>query len=621
MSDTLLFNPNVPETKFDIIDQSKAPELNNNENIEPRFILASSFDKGPEEPRNVEGNLFYQLYGTDISFARHGQPILNADNVIKNGGSLYVKRVVAKDSTLANLSVIAKVKKVQIQKTDAKGQALYTSAADGSETTVSTGNTAIMLDKCSISYEALAIDKAVKIGSITPTIEAKLDDKGTSGEFTYPLFTISDNGRGKSLKRIKIVPNYGSSRYINFIKYNLEVIEDNSILENLEFALSTDIVENGVNKSLQSVVRAASNQILCKDYETSISLFYAKVAELSGIDPTLCLQHDLLFGRDKKNVLLDNIVIDPSGFNFSYIYGNDLKFGSNGEFGDAPFGTKPYEDALLEFFNGTYTSDIYDLDNHKIDLCVDANYPSSVKRALENLAKFREDFEYLRDFGLGASSLQEILSINSESNKDKTSGSYHLSYDIIDPYTKKQIPVTIGYSLCRLLVSHFKNGRNRPVSGQINNMIIPEAIEGTVNFIPKKTPSMDEKQILIDNRINYASYYDGVLTLETCYTSQEDMTQLSYINNMLAMQEVVKAVRTKCPQIRDSFIDGSTNLGKYKEDVQTVLDKYTTNFVKLKMTYLQDTAMVQNKVFYAAIEVAFKNFVQKEYFKLYAINQ
>ena len=122
-----------------------------------------------------------------------------------------------------------------------------------------------------------------------------------------------------------------------------------------------------------------------------------------------------------------------------------------------------------------------------------------------------------------------------------------------------------------------------------------------------------------DLRINYAGYYSNVLVLETEYTSQEDYTQLSYINNVLIVQQVIKAVRIACPKIRYSFIEGS-DLERYKEDVQAILDKYAQFFKSISMEYVEDTTYAKNKIYYAVIRVTFKDFVQSEIFKLTALS-
>lgn len=611
----------IPGSEFEYIDQSEAPSIATNNPTVPLMMLAISSDKGPEDMRIVKGEEYYKLYGSEISFAKHGQPLIQAANAINNDGTLLIKRVVAEDATLGNLAIIAKVKQINEQKTNAAGQPLYLDSVNGTETIDSTaGNTPIMIDKAEITYEVKSVQDAMHIDTVETAIEAELDETGSTGTFTYPLYVIADNGRGVSKKRIKISPSYQESRYLDYVKYNLQIIENNKVLETISFTFNPDIIESGSNKSLQSIVSAKSNQINVINFEPIIYKFASKVASISGLTFEECMANDLLFGKNSKGIQLDTVKVDlQNGFNLSYVYGIDLDNGTNGAFGDFPFANTAYTKQLVDFFSGKFTNDIYDVDNYKIDLIVDANYPAEVKREIEKLITFREDATYIRDLGLGLKTEDDILMANQECLKNKFCYTSCLSYDVIDPYTKKQVPVTIGYSLTRLLIKHFKGGRHRPIAGQLYDMTIPEAIPGTINFLPKITPVYNQKRTLCDNRINYASFIDGVLTMETMYTSQEKLTQCSFANNILAIQEVVKALRTRCPKMRYSFIDGE-DLDKYKEDAQAILDKYAGNFKQLKLVYLQDESMIQNKVFYAAINVVFRNFVQKEYFKVFILN-
>ena len=607
----------IPTTIFEVIDNSKSVEVKAQTTSKPLFLTVISSDKGPEDLRIVDSaDMFYKLYGKDISFARHGQPLLQAVNIVDNGGNLLVKRVVANDSALANIAVVAKLSKTQVQKTDAKGRPIYQTPS-GDETTVADGNTPVMIDCCKIKYECKSVSGVKTIQAAAATINSMLSDDDDNGG-TYPLFVIADNGRGSSHKKFRISPLYDDSKYLNYIRYSLEIIENDEIIETLTFSLNPIIVENGVNKSLQNVVSLSSNQVTAISFDDNYELFVNQIASIAGTTAEYCKASDLLFGKEVNLIDLNNIQVDPTGFNLSYIYGISLDNGSDGSFGIAPFGTLEWEERVVEVFDGSFSDDIYDVDKYKIDAIVDANYPSPVKRAIENLVAFREDLSYFRDLGLGLSTLDEILAANEEVFKNKYCFTYGVSYDIIDPYTKKQIPVTIGYSIARLLINHFNSGRIRPFAGQLYGVTIPEAIPRTVNYIPKVTPSENQKQILSDNRINYVSYYDNVLTIETLYTSQNEFTQLSFINNILAVQEVVKAVRTRCPKIRYSFIDGD-DLETYRRDVQTILDNYISNFKSLKMVYTADDDMLSNKVYHASIEVAFKDFVQTEYFKLFAI--
>lgn len=606
-----------PTAIFELIDQSEASALQATEVVQPLFMLGFSSDKGPEDLRVVKGNTFFKLYGEDISFAKHGQPLLQAANIINNGGTLLAKRVVADDAMLANIAVLAKVKSEEVQKTNAAGELLYEDSSTHEETTTPAENTPIMITVAKVTYETVSVENSKDLETIKTEIEKK--EKTEGPEFVYPLFILTDNGRGISNKRFKISPDYNTSKYAEYMTYVFSTIEKNKVVESFNFAINPDVIEAGVNRSIENVIKVTSNQLKCKLFESSLYAFVEKVAEISTNSSTDLIGMDILFGRDRKGNLLPSIKVDlDGGANLSYTYGLNLENGNNGAFGVSPIGTEDYKEKLVELFDGTFSNEIYDLDNYKIDLVVDANYPQEVKRAIENFANFREDLVYLRDMGTNARTLEEVLSSNVENSKDYFTATYCTSYDIIDPYTKKQIRVTIGYSLCRLLIEHFKNGRNRPLAGQLHNMVIPEAIEGTVNFLPKITPAYNQKESLYEAKINYASYFDNVLTLETLFTSQEKDTQFSYINNILAIQEVIKAIRSRCPKTRYTFIDGD-DLEKYREDVETVLNKYTNNFLSLKMTYTKDETMLANKIFYASLEVQFRNFVQTEYFKIYAL--
>jgi hypothetical protein len=197
------------------------------------------------------------------------------------------------------------------------------------------------------------------------------------------------------------------------------------------------------------------------------------------------------------------------------------------------------------------------------------------------------------------------------------------NYKIYDPYTRRKIHVTVTYDLAILFVDHFINGRIRPFCGQKYGIVIPgrSFIKNSLNFCPKRTPSQDQRKIFDTLRINYLSFYDGdILTMNSEYTSQTRYTQLSWVNNVLGVQEIIKAIRALCPKIRYSFIDGD-DLVQYRKDVQTVvIDKYRDRFKSCEIEYVEDEVYDLNKVIYAVIKIKFRNFVQTEMFKIIALN-
>lgn len=612
-----------PQTIFQIDDQSAITYSTTTTPIYLYELMVSSTSKGPEDMRYVSGDMFYKLYGSDISFTKHGQPLIQADNVIRNGGGLLFKRLVARDATLANLAISAKVKKVTEQKKNSSGELLYLDA-DGKETTTVT-DTPSMTTHAQIKYNCEAVVGAQTISDVYSTMKAKLNvPTDLEQEAVIPLFIIADNGRGLSKKKVRISPNYTKSKNKSCMRYILDIIENGTILETLNFTLDHNYIDDldNTNKSLETVVKSNSNQMLAKVFEDYFDAFIDRVATITELDSDYLYQNDMFFGFDKTNqlnYLSSDIVVDlTNGFNLSFVYGIDLTEGTNGSFGASPFGTSEYSEVAVEFFDGTFTSKIYDLYNAQFGVAIDANYPEPVKNALEALVMFREDFVYFRDSGIKLFTLDDILAYNDNIAQSKFIAPYALFYNVIDYISKKEVTVTVGYSLARLMINHFRYGRNRPVAGILHEMTIPEAIENTINFIPSVTPSIDEKKEMEDARVNYASYYEGKLTLETFWTSQKESTELSFVNNILAIQQVMQAIRVACPKNRYTLITNG-DLTNYEKDVNAVISTYAGNFDAIKMEYAQDEAAIDEKIYYAIIRVVPKNFVNAEKFKLIAL--
>jgi hypothetical protein len=223
---------------------------------------------------------------------------------------------------------------------------------------------------------------------------------------------------------------------------------------------------------------------------------------------------------------------------------------------------------------------------------------------------------YFRDQGLGMNNLSLIEAECKKEAKSMFCSSYCQSYDVIDPYTKRQITVTIGYDLAQALVGH---SNILPTAGMKYGMTIKNAIYGTLSFSPVICPDVNQKEVLEDLRVNYASYIDNALVIESLYTSQEKYSQWSFVNNVMGIQEVVKAIRSRCPAIRYTFIEGE-DLAAYKAEVEEVIAPYRSNFTTLTFDYVADATYSMNKIFYAVLYVGYKDFIQTEMVKVVALS-
>lgn len=641
-----------PGTIINWFDQSASTNVIEETIIRPLYFQLFTSDKGPEGLHTVHGNEFFNLYGSTPSFKKHGQPLIQAAEIIKAGGELLCKRVVAENAALANLVVVAKVSSEEIQKVDAAGKPLYIDATTGKETTDSNGgqNERVMINTAKVKYDAVSIkgvktlnevktyaenllkdeldgegvsyEDMTKVGDpltdLNPVLDESTDDPDANS-FVYPLFVVVDNGRGVSSKRFKITPDYVVSKNLDFQLYKLHFIGDTKAEnEYVWFNFQDNVIYLDKNRSLDMIGKELT-QIKASSFEDSIDLYIKRLAAITGIDEAQLNSIDAVFGCNRKGEKLAQITIDEEGYALNSDLGMMLQEGDNGDFGENPIDAPTYGEELVKVINGEYDDSIFDRDRYMIDVCLDANYPAEVKKAIYDLAQFREDFVFFRDYGTDLTSYETIQQNYYSLPKSKFVADYCQAWDVIDPWTKKQITVTAPFSMATRLVTHLNDRRSAPPCGILYNFAFPEVIEGTVTFIPKVTPAVDQKTLLVDMGINYASHVNGVLTMETAYTTQEgNRTQLGYVNNILAVTRVIHNIRTECPKIRYSFIT-DTDLEKYREEVNKVILRSNDDFSEIYMEYMQDEVMAANKIFEANIFVKFKNFEQQEIFNIYTL--
>lgn len=617
---------------------------------QPLFAAIFTADKGPEGWVRVSGEDFFNLYGNTISYARHGQPLLQAAMTINAGAELLCKRLVASDATLANLGIVVKLEDVtsKVQATDDQGNLLYLDA-EGNETTeaerlAEDGTTKVANEVLYAKDEkgndvtevtGKTITYSVKSATAAKTVaEARDEITKSLAEGEKLLYVIADNGRGESKKRVKIVPNYKLSKNLSYTLYTLTVIEGTKEIESMTFSVNPDLIVSGENISLPSMINTHSTQLTCVAVDENIEYLAKTISETRGaINDTNIYQDDILFGCTNRGEAIAGVTLDETGKDLQASYGQILDGGVNGKLGAYPFSEdetvrNEYVTQAVSALTGDFDTVIFNVDQYMISAFVDANYPDGVKSAIADLARFREDFVYFRDMGLGKTDLSLVEECNNKYDPDKDKNmfcaTYCQSYEVIDPYTKKQIPVTIGYDLAQKLVAHCNNGCILPTAGMKYNMTIDNAIYGTLSFAPTICPEENgyegnQKEKLEDMHINYASYINNQLVIESLYTSQERNSQWSYINNVMGIQEVVKAIRTRCPAIRYTFIDGE-DLERYKADVEEVIAPFQSNFKQLSLEFVSDATYSANKIFYAALKVVYNDFVQTEWFKVTALS-
>ena len=572
-----------PATIFNWHDQSEIPTSATQSGAiddAPLFMQVFSSDKGTEDLVEISGSDFTSMYGA-MSFSRHGQSAIQAKNIIDAGGKLYAKRVVAKDSTLANVVICATVTK------------------EG--------------DKAKVTWSSKSITNCKTFDEVVKQA-ADLYEAGS----VFPLFIFSDNGRGVSNKSIRLNPDYSTSKTIGNMLYTLVVYEGTTITEQTTISVDPTMMYNKVAYNLDKYTTVQVNGLVDDEYFED---YVKTIADAIGEEVDTVRTYDIVFGYTNKGSVLDKFELDGEGIDLDAVPGIALAEGSNGAFGNKPVNTDAWVEAICDVFDGKFSDEVYDVDSHKIAVIADANYPDKIKKSIFDFVAFRKDCVFLRDYGTGLNTYLEIEAAYKKYIEEHNyfTADYATSYLIKDPETNKNIEVTMLYDVVALMVNHIANAAFAPMAGTINGFVLPSAIKGTINFTPVNTVRVNYKDAIDQLRVNYAIFQDDNCVVQTCYSCQDKYTQLSFINNVVAIQRVLRAVRTGCPKNRYS-ISTTSDLTAYAKAVNDILSNFTTNFNTLEFVYTQDDLKAKQKIFYAAIKFAFLDWVQTEIFDVYAIN-
>lgn len=592
-------------------------------------------------PAKAEGNVYAYAKTTDVTLPSNGDEYTSevyanwtewdgtSDIELEDGTQIVLAEFSVNEEdaeaithAVVKAATVAAVSKLPADTRTAESTALVVPSQN--VYTVTTTSTSVKWNAVSVTnYKTMAevVEYAKTLANDDGEAVVTNNEDGTTTietGVTIPMFVITDNGRGDINKSVRFIADHRTSNGLKNMLYDVSIFEGTSLLENVSITMNPSAI---INDTLYGMNEHSSVQTIMHSMEGAFDKYIGLLEEYSGLTKEQLLKCDLLFMTNNRAGAIQGITLDPDSIDFGSDMGVVLNGGSNGAFGDKPFGTEAWADAAVDVFKGNFDDIIFDLDTYHIAAAFDANYPERVKSALSALANFREDFVYFRDYGIGRDTYNAIMTYQSQfawEERTRYILDYYTTYEIYDPYTKIRERVTMMYDFANVMVAHFTKGAYLPMAGYANNIILDSAIEGTINFTPRITPTINQKELLDDARINYAIFEEGRCIVQSLYTSQLDYTQLSYGNNVLAIQEVIRAVRKSCPKNRFSFISGS-DFSSYSDAVKEVLKLFQSNFEELNFVYTQDTVKAQQKIFYASIQFRFNNWAQTEVFDVYAL--
>ena len=661
-----------------IVWNTEPPIVQDNSNTydenAPLFLACFTAPKGPENLRIV-GSDFPSLYGTKFSFATYGQPLLQARRIIASGGRLLCQRLVPKEATYGNLIFAVSLESKQTQEVDENGKKIFIVNGikypeDATEvTTAGEAATPSMINSSTtVTWHALSEEDVKDPRVIENKVNVKtltVEDEESGKEITvYPIFSVTDNGRGNTGKCVRINIRSLTTKSNHQAIYSMTDVEDSVDISSVNFTMDPDVI---LNDKSYAIYKTLHPQFICAFSTLGYDAFIKDLSEKSGLSVDELKVADLLNGNDSKGKALKGVTISENSVDLSYSCGLELKNGSYGKSvktnaenekiyvdtdgneypesdkvhvteeaiqngtvkllyvdNDITFGSDKYKELTQKFFKpdeGTSGEDVYNTDIYKIDVIADANYDFETKKNIVELAEFRKDLFYFRDLGLGADGLglttfdqiSDIQLTDERILSSKFAASYCTSYCVTDPFTAKPDRVTCIYSLVDSIISHFINGRYLPFTGYR----ITDYIEGTIDFIPKKTPNVDQKELMEQISVNCISFVTlNDFMIETCYTSTDVVGQLNYIQNVLAVEHVIKDIRSFCPMNRTNFI-GNDSFDEYADSIsENVLIPHAYKFESLSFGYENDEDF--NDEFEATLTFSFNKHIQSETFNIFA---
>jgi hypothetical protein len=565
-----------------VTDESAIQESINMLEGGPIILAACATDRGREDMYLCNDvNQFIAEHGP-INFKKYGQVQKQIEKNLAAGGRVLFKRIVAPAATLANIVVVATVTNDEIG------------------------------DKVTIKYTIETIPNAKTIADVETGITA-LSVTVDGAPKSYPIFAIAEVGRGASVKRIKIKPDYDGSEALAYMQYAME-IETELATKIVKFGLDPDrfdVINRGIRSrgNASGIIKVANTDRYLKGFLQDTA------AEMKVTDINI---YDLLCGKDKEGEVDEHIALDATSISLSPEFGLAMASGNAGEFeGDVYVPeVAAFETGLTAFYTGTTTPEIWNTTKYKIALVFGANFSKPVNQAIVDLVKWREDATFIKDFGLNLRTLEEIdAAVKADGVDTPYVVNYPISYDIIDPNSGVQETVTANYDLASGLVRRLINGPHVPFAGARNGAVLESAIEGTLNFEPIDTPHIQQKKAMKKLRANYASFIDGILTVETLWTSQKAYTQLSFSNNVFELQDIMRDTVKVALTNRYSFTNPS-DLDNYKKDINdNIISKHTGRLKKLEFKYASDTILENQKVYYGVYTIIPWNFNQEEAFE------
>lgn len=513
-----------------------------------------------------------------------GQSLYYAANWLEDGGKLKGIRITATDAANANNILLQDISIREVQKTNASGDPLFIDKTTGKETTISTGNSPLMVKKAIFKNRIEAFDKpTTNKNNLVALLRTKYKRNPETGEYTFPLMLMMCNGKGTygNKYRYRITPNISRDKNTSYRNHYLEImINDNGL---------DDISNSPVNVSFYPNARSSTKKSeyvtdVVSRYNYPVSIYTAEEywSEMVELIKPIIAQTDSTIKDTAIDIVTyydstlnrySNIEMDADSIDLTLLEGFSLLNGSDGNFATS---NKDREDDInerfIDLFNGEIDSAINDKKEHKFQMAIDASYPLEVKKAMVNWQAKRGDFQLILDAGV----MYTLANLKSYMNNDMQPDNRDViinghTFDIDDPYTGKTMTVSQNYIYSLFYPSFVEEyGTQTPFAGldvPLNDIIK----EGSLTPVITED---DDKSELYKLRCNYIEKENGTYMMATNVTSQLADSELSYFNNVTVLHEMIKDVQSLSAVFRFKRMTDESDYKTLNKLASNKIDKY-----------------------------------------------
>jgi hypothetical protein len=471
------------------------------------------------------------------------------------------------------------------------------------------------------------IEKAVRDDASLQTIVlATPEEPEEDGFIYYPIMVFRGRDRGKfynDFGGIRLELTGAQDETYAHRLYELTVFGTESAALERNFLVSTypeatDI--SGLSQFVVDVINNYSAFIRCSYSEDNYDLVCAYI----NSNATVAKKLDIftLKDRDVRNaeslhsacvIQAGSADLSPTpemafplggGVDGTWEDGNALEallykaYSGSGDFTDPVSGINLYD---------THFSDLWDKKAYPIDVCLDANYPVSVKVAMSNFAQTRGDFMSFVDVGFTSSPQQALTYRNTQLTISSFyTGIFGQDFIVYDQYNGRDIRVTPTYFLAEKIPSvDYAYGIHWPFVGPRRGTI---AGQKDISWVPNGA----YRELLYKARVNYVERDTEKTAFMTQNTSQLLNSALTDISHCRALLRIRRDVEAISQQAQFEFNDERT-----WDALQYSINNYMSRWVSNRalrsasaMVYASEYDKLQ-RIVHVVINVQFTGLIER----------